>query len=298
MRSEQIQAVRSFNRAVTQRIGALNDSFLDRGRPLGEARLLYEIGRAGRELGVLRERLALDSGYLSRLLRSLERQGLVRTRRDSRDRRSRFVEPTRDGLGELDEYDRRSDAFAQSLLQPLGRQQRDRLVTAMAEVKRLMQAAAVAIHIEPPDSAAAVACLEQYYAELRQRFDGGYDPAVTLPALPDELTPPAGCFLVAFLDAAAVGCGALKVRDGAIGEIKRMWIAAPARGLGIGRRMLTALEDEARRFGLHTVRLETNKALTEAQHLYRSAGYTEVAPFNEEPYAHYWFEKTGLTGSA
>ena len=67
MQTEQIRAVRSFNRAVTQRIGALNDSFLDRGRPLGEARLLYEIGRAGRELHVLRQRLALDSGYLSRL---------------------------------------------------------------------------------------------------------------------------------------------------------------------------------------------------------------------------------------
>ena len=81
METDHIRCVRSFNRTVTQRIGALNNSFLDRGRPLGEARLLYEIGPDGRDVSVLREKLALDSGYLSRLLRSLERQGLVRTRR-------------------------------------------------------------------------------------------------------------------------------------------------------------------------------------------------------------------------
>ena len=222
----------------------------------------------------------------------------MRTRRGSGDRRSRFVEPTPEGLGELDEYDRRSDGFAQSLLRPLTVDQRGRLVAAMAEVERLMQAAAVAIRVEPPDSAAAAGCLEQYYTELSRRFDSGYDPAVTLPARPDELTPPAGCFLVAFLDGVPIGCGALKAKEGGVGEIKRMWVSRSARGFGVGRRLLQALEDEARRFGLHTVRLETNKALTEAQTLYRTAGYREVAPFNDEPYAHYWFEKTGLTGSS
>ena len=65
METDHIRCVRSFNRTVTQRIGALNNSFLDRGRPLGEARLLYEIGPDGRDVSVLREKLALDSGYLS-----------------------------------------------------------------------------------------------------------------------------------------------------------------------------------------------------------------------------------------
>src|SRR5215510_14947101 len=75
---EWMRRVRSFNRAVSQRIGALKDHFLDRDRPLGEARLLYEIGLAGAEVRDLRARLELDSGYVSRLLRSLERQQLVR----------------------------------------------------------------------------------------------------------------------------------------------------------------------------------------------------------------------------
>src|SRR5262245_38936510 len=136
MDSQQINQVRRFNRAVTQRVGALADSFLNRGRPLGEARFLYEIGRDGAELRKLRTRLALDSGYVSRLLRSLERQGLVRTEADVNDGRVRRVALTRKGLREVEELDRRSDAFAESILMPLSAGQRSRLVSAMAEVER------------------------------------------------------------------------------------------------------------------------------------------------------------------
>jgi DNA-binding MarR family transcriptional regulator/GNAT superfamily N-acetyltransferase len=297
METDYIRCVRSFNRTVTQRIGALNSSFLDLGRPLGEARLLYEIGQDGREVSVLRETLALDSGYLSRLLRSLERQGLVRTRRGAGDGRGRHVEPTQKGVDELEEYRRRSDGFARSLLLPLSSNQRDRLVAAMAEVERLMRAAAVEIRVEKPNSAAALRCLESYYQELAERFDGGYDPAMALPLASDKLIPPTGCFIVAHLDGAPIGCAALKVNDAKIGEIKRMWVAASARGLGIGRRILMSLEEHAREFGLGVLRLDTNKALKEAQNLYRTSGYQEVARFNDEPYADHWFEKAGLDGS-
>ena len=70
-----------------------------------------------------------------------------------------------------------------------------------------------------------------------------------------------------------------------------MWVAETARGLGIGRRLLAELEGHARAAGARLVRLETNAALTEAISLYRSAGFREVDPFNDEPYAHHWFEK-------
>jgi DNA-binding MarR family transcriptional regulator/GNAT superfamily N-acetyltransferase len=292
MSSEQIRAVRSFNRTVTRRIGVLDQSFLDRGRPLGEARLLYEIGIAGREVGVLRDRLGLDSGYLSRLLRSLEGQGLARTRRRAGDGRLRYAEPTPLGIAELAEYERRSDGFAASLLAPLGAEQRERLVAAMAEVERLLQAAAVVIRLEPSDSAAARRCLQQYFAEIARRFTDGFDPAASPSPSPAELTPPRGAFLVARLDDAAVGCGMLRVADAATGEIKRLWVDASVRGLGIGRRLLGELEKQARRFGLDRVRLDTNAALGEAQNLYRSSGYREIPRYNDDPYAHYWFEKT------
>ena len=74
-------------------------------------------------------------------------------------------------------------------------------------------------------------------------------------------------------------------------EIKRMWVAAEARGLGLGRRLLAELEDRAWTRGARRARLETNRALQEAMSLYRSSGYVDVPAFNDEPYAHHGFEK-------
>jgi GNAT superfamily N-acetyltransferase len=187
-----------------------------------------------------------------------------------------------------------SDAYARSLLDALDDRRRRRLVAAMADVERLLQAAAVEIELAPPQSWQARWCLEQYYAELAARFSGGFDPSKSISAAPGELTPPDGYFLVATLDGYPVGCGALKVKSRRLGEIKRMWVAPSARGLGLGRRILQALETQARDAGLRTLRLETNGTLREAQHLYRADGYREVPAFNDEPYAHHWFEKTSL----
>jgi DNA-binding MarR family transcriptional regulator/GNAT superfamily N-acetyltransferase len=291
MRSVHVRRVRGFNRMVTQRIGVLNDDFLGRGRPLGESRLLYEIGRGGAEVRDLRARLELDSGYVSRLLRSLERQRLAQAQVATDDGRVRRVKLTRQGLRELAELDRLSDDFAKSVLAPLTVAQQDRLVEAMAIVERLMTVSAVEIEAEPPDSADALWCLNQYFKELAQRFDKGFDPSKSISANADELTPPAGVFLVARLAGQPIGCGALKVKDRGIGEIKRMWVRRDARALGVGRRVLQALENHARQFRLTRLRLETNRALVEAKALYRRYGYLEVAAFNQEPYAHHWFEK-------
>ncbi len=291
MSSEHTSQIRSFNRAVTQRIGALNDSFLNRGRPLGESRLLYEIGRDGADVRDLRSKLGLDSGYVSRLLRALERQGLVAAQPAADDGRVRRVAMTRKGLREVTELDRLSDAFARSLLAPLSAPQRDRLVAAMATVERLMQASAVQIEAEAPDTDDAHWCFTQYFRELAQRFETGFDPAKSISAETRDLTPPAGVLIIARLDGRPIGCGALKVKDRDIGEIKRMWVSPDARGLGLGRRILEELETLAKDFGLTTLRLETNRTLEEAQALYRTCGYLEVEPFNDEPYAHHWFEK-------
>src|SRR5512141_1977367 len=127
METERVQQIRSFNRSVTERVGALDDHFLGRARPLGEARLLWEIGVDSAEVRSLRSRLGLDSGYLSRILRSLERQGLVVTRASPADRRDRHVHLTEAGLAERAELDRRSDQLAMSFLEPLSDDQRVRL---------------------------------------------------------------------------------------------------------------------------------------------------------------------------
>lgn len=278
-----VRHVRSFNRTVTERIGALADGYLDRGRPLGASRVLWEAG-AGTDVRDLRVRLGLDSGYLSRLLRGLESEGLVTVEADGSDRRVRTVRLTPAGETERAWLDERSDALAESLLAPLGETQRVALVEAMQVVERLLTAGLVAVAVEPPASPAAQFCLRHYFAELDARFDAGFDPGVSRPDAGSVL-------LVARLRGEPIGCGALKPNDDEPAEIKRMWVAAGARGLGVGRRLLSELEAEARRRGVRVVRLETNRSLVEAQALYRSAGYEEVPAFNTEPYAHHWFEK-------
>jgi DNA-binding MarR family transcriptional regulator/GNAT superfamily N-acetyltransferase len=291
MERAMIEQVRRFNRAVTQRAGALEDAFLARGRPLGQARVLWEIGPDGCDVRELRARLGLDSGYLSRLLRALEQDGLITVGASEADGRRRSARLTVQGQAERDEYDRRSDDAATSLLGPLSGRQRERLVSAMAEVERLLAAAAVEIGVRDPRDPDARRCLAAYVSELAVRFDGGFDPALSISAADHEMTLPAGEFLVAFLHGEPVGCGALKFHPGAPAEVKRMWVSPAVRGLGLGRRLLAELEAEAARHGVRVLRLETNRTLAEAIAMYRAAGYREVPAFNDEPYAHYWFEK-------
>ncbi len=291
MLDPRIPDVRRFNRAVSQTIGALNDRYLGRYRTLGEARVLFEIGGEGIDVKDLRARLGLDSGYLSRLLRALERQGLAVVAPSPGDKRARRASLTRAGLAELKKLDGLSDDLAQSILSPLTEGQRTRLAAAMAEVERLLSASSVTIDPESSISDDAQYCLRQYYDELSRRFDGGFDPVRALPVEEKEVAPPSGAFLVMRLHGRPVGCGAFKRLDQSAAYLKRMWIADEARGLGLGRRLLKELEERARSSGYRTAKLETNKALTEAVSLYRRCGYREVPPFNEEPFAHHWFEK-------
>jgi ribosomal protein S18 acetylase RimI-like enzyme len=145
--------------------------------------------------------------------------------------------------------------------------------------------------VEDPRSTAARWCLDQYFAELGDRFETGFDPALSIPAAADEMTPPRGLLLVARMREQPVGCGALKHHPSAPTELKRMWVAREARGLGLGRRLLRELERRAVAAGASTLQLETNGSLVEAIALYRSSGYDEVPAFNQEPYAHHWFQK-------
>jgi DNA-binding MarR family transcriptional regulator/N-acetylglutamate synthase-like GNAT family acetyltransferase len=287
-----VEQVRRFNRTVTQRVGALNDAFLSRERPLSQARVLWEIGPDGCDIRTLRARLELDSGYLSRLVRSLEGDGLVVVRPSGGDGRVRTAHLTSDGLTERAELDGRADARAASILEPLSSAQRTRLVKAMAEVERLLVASSVRIAPADPGQAAARSCLRAYFSELALRFEQGYDPANGLPASDEEMTPPAGLLLVATLQGNPVGCGAVLFHSGQWAHIRRMWVAPEVRGLGLGRRLLSRLEAQAAAGGARTVRLETNRSLREAISLYQATGYREVPSFSDEPYAHYWFEKT------
>jgi DNA-binding MarR family transcriptional regulator/GNAT superfamily N-acetyltransferase len=283
--------VRRFNRTVTERVGALRDHFLGRNRPLGEARVLWEIGVDGREVRALRATLNLDSGYLSRTLRSLEADGLVVVEASPMDRRKRVARLTRTGVKERALLDARSDDLARSLLEPLNDDRQRRLVDAMRTVERLLTATQVEIAPADPAHPDAQRCIAAYFAELDRRSDAGYDPTAGISAEPHEMRPPAGAFLLARLHGETIGCGGIKLHGEAPCEIKRMWVADETRGLGVGRRLLEELERVAAQAGATVAHIETSRHLTEAISLYRSAGWVEVAPFNDEPFADHWFEK-------
>ncbi len=291
MDTEQIRQIRQFNRMVTQRIGVLNDEYLARGRALGASRVLWEIGPDGVDVRTIRARLGLDSGYLSRLLRNLEAERLVTVEPDAIDQRVRVVRLTKAGRHERAELDRRSDQLAAALLASLDAERSRQLLDAMATVERLLTAGLVEFQSEDPTGPAATFCLQSYFTELPTRFDNSFDPSLGHAGDVTVFSEPSGLFLIAYLRGEPIGCGGLKFHDDSPADLKRMWVAETARGLGVGRRLLTELERRARTHGASVVRLETNKSLTEAINLYRSTGYTEIDSFNDEPYAHHWFEK-------
>jgi DNA-binding MarR family transcriptional regulator/GNAT superfamily N-acetyltransferase len=287
----ELAQVRRFNRTVTQRVGALSDHYLSRERPLGEARMLWEIGPDGCEVKALRSRLDLDSGHASRLLRALEADGMVAVEPSAADGRVRMARLTDAGRRERAALDEGSDALARSFLEPLSPSQRERLVSAMRDVERLLTAALVEVAPTNPAGPDARFCLRSYFAELDRRGENGFDPANAISAEPHELRPPAGVLLLASLRGEPIGCGAVKLHGAEPAEIKRMWIAPAARGLGLGRRLLGELETWAVEHGARVLHMETNSVLHEAISLYRSTGYEEVPAFNAEPFADVWLEK-------
>ncbi|MEO0495024.1 MAG: GNAT family N-acetyltransferase [Actinomycetota bacterium] len=146
------------------------------------------------------------------------------------------------------------------------------------------------LHREPAGTGDAQWCLEQYYAELDQRFAHGLDRDTVQSTEVAEISPPNGLFVVIRLDGRPVGCGALKRSEPDVIDIKRMWLSADVRGRGLGRALLRHLVDEASSLGFARVRLDTNEALTEAIALYESAGFVAVDRFNDDPHATHFFE--------
>lgn len=286
-----VAQVRRFNRTVTARVGALDEEHLARGRPLAANRILWESGEGGVDVRTLRARLGLDSGYLSRLLRSLEQEGLVEVVPDAVDGRVRRVERTPAGQAEFAAMEGLSDELAWSMLVGLGDVDRRRLLDAMGTVDRLLTRGLVELAVEDPSTVDARTCLDAYFAEIDQRFDEGFSFDAAEPFDVGDMVEPEGLLLLARLHGRPIGCGALHFFPDGVADVKRMWVDPSARGLGLGRRLMDELEAEARRRGVRLLRLETNRALVEAIALYAAAGYVEVDPFNDEVHAHHWFAK-------
>lgn len=289
MSLDPISRVRRFARAVTSEVGALDTSFLGRGRPLGAARLLNAIGHGHRRVSDLRAYLGLDSGLTSRLLRSLEAEGLIATTPDPDDARARIASLTDAGRQEFDAYERLSDARAGDLLarHPDG----EALLEAMDLIGSAFGRDRIEIDEADPRTPWSRHCLEEYYAELERRFERGFDVSLSCDPDADDMVRPRGSFFIAVSDGMPLGCVGLKGHGGDGAEIKRLWVAPSARGLGLARRLMAAAEAAARDLGVSVLRLDTNSALPEAEKLYRSSGWVEIPRFNDDPYPDLFFEK-------
>ncbi len=156
-----------------------------------------------------------------------------------------------------------------------------------------LRAIAVALPLEivDPVSPAAQQAMGRYFAELDRRFSGGFDAGAQSTKDAELLSPPNGAFVVAVSDGRPVACGGVQTIGDGVGEVKRMWVDDEWRGAGLGSRMLRHLESLSAGLGHRFVRLDTNDSLTEAIAMYERAGYHQVEPYNDNPYARFWFEK-------
>ena len=137
-------------------------------------------------------------------------------------------------------------------------------------------------------------CLREYYAELDSVFPTGFDPQEWGALTAQDTNPPHGSFLLVHASqdrSRALGCGAVKTMAPGFGEIKRMWLDPAIRGQGLGRVLLSELEHQATALAHEIVRLDTSTHLPTAVAMYKSCGYTEIEPYNDNPYAGHWFEK-------
>ena len=284
-----ISRFRRFARAAVSEVGALDHSFLGRGRPLGVARVLNAIGHGKSDVSAIRAYLGLDSGLVSRMLRTLEEEGLIETTPDPSDGRRRIVSLTSTGETEFAAYEALSDERAREALARHANP--EALLAALDLVASAFGRDQIEMREMDPRSDIARYCLGEYYAELGRRFERGFD--VTLSADPDAETMvrPRGAFLVAFSDDMPVGCVGLKGTCPEYAEVKRLWVAPAARGLGLAWKIMDRVEAIARELASPLLRLDTNKALPEAIAMYRKSGWTEIERFNDDPYPDFFFEK-------
>ena len=285
-----IARLRRFNRVVTREIGALDTSYLGRGRPLGAARVLQLVKAAGTDVAEIRKRLDLDTGLLSRLLRALEDEGLVQVTVDPADRRRRIAMLTDAGQSEWQVYDQLGYAKAQQVFAHAGSRQQA-LIDAMDLIATVMLQDQVEIRDADPDDPAALACIAAYYQLVADKVSGFTPDMLTLP-LNDaaKYRPPQGAFWVAWSDDLPIGCISLRPFEPGVAEVKRLWVDPIARGQGLARRLLRTLESRARAMGFTQLKLDSNTILTEAITLYRADGWFETAPYTSAP-ANIWMAK-------
>lgn len=285
---QQVDAVRSFNRFYTNVAGLLREGLLGTDLTLTEARLIFDLAQRERtEVATLRATLALDAGYLSRVVRRLEERGLLSRERSEADARRQVLSLTADGRRRFEQLDRRSAADVRTLIEPLAEGDRRRLVGAMAAIRDVLEPAERprAVVLRPPEPGDygwivqfhGATYAEEYGFDVRfealiarivSDFAVGHDPAREACWIAEVGGEPAGC----------VFCVRKSER---VAQLRLLCVDPRARGLGIGTRLVDECLRFARRNGYRRLTLWTNDVLTGARRIYDRAGFELV---DEEPH--------------
>jgi DNA-binding MarR family transcriptional regulator/GNAT superfamily N-acetyltransferase len=288
------ERIRSFNRFYTKRIGLLREQFLKTPFSLTQARVLYELGHnAEIRAAVLVEELGLDAGYVSRLLKSFEAQGLIKRSTSRDDRRANNVSLTPKGRAEFKRLDARSRAEIGEMLRPMNTSQQNRLVTSMTAIRELLDAPPkpapefiLRTH-QPGDIGWAIARHGELYAQEYQ-WDPSFEGFVA------EI---AGAFLCKFdaerercwiaeREGERVGCVFLVRQSKSEAKLRLLLVEPSARGLGIGARLVEECIAFARQCGYRKLTLWTNDILHAARKIYERAGFHLVKEEKHYSFGH------------
>jgi DNA-binding MarR family transcriptional regulator/GNAT superfamily N-acetyltransferase len=295
-----VDVVRRFNRFYTRRIGALRAGLLDSPFSLTEARLLYELAHRDRPTAAeLARDLGVDAGYLSRMLRGLERRRLISRERSRADARQSLLGLTAEGRRTFATLDTRSSAEVHAMLGRLSDAGQRRLVGAMRDVERLLDAAPrpQAPYLLRPHRPGDMGWVVHRHGALYAQeygWDERFEALVAkiVARFIERFDPKRERCWMAERDGEIVGSVFLVSKSPTVAQLRMLYVEPHARGLGIGKRLVDECERFAREQGYRRIVLWTNSILHAAGHIYEAAGYRLVA---EKPHHSFGHRLVGQT---
>lgn len=282
--SDRVEAIRRFNRFYTQQIGLVTNQYLNTPFSLTEARVIYELAHHEQTTAsVIRSELDLDAGYLSRILRGFERQGLIQKQPSETDGRQRNLRLTEKGLEAFTLLNARSQNGIETILNKISIEDQNRLIDAMHTIERLLGALPeqkVSYILRPPQPGDMGWVVERHGVLYTQEY--GWDE--TFEGLVAEIVahfikyfdPKRERCWIAEKDGQRVGSVFLVKKDETTAKLRLMLVEPHARGLGIGARLTDECIRFARQAGYTKTVLWTNSVLTAARHMYAKAGFKLV----------------------
>jgi DNA-binding MarR family transcriptional regulator/GNAT superfamily N-acetyltransferase len=296
--SEQVELVRGFNRFYTKQIGLLREGLLKTSFSLTQARVLYELGTGPgiRSTDLVRE-LGLDPGYLSRLLKGFEKQGLIQRVNSPEDRRAFLLKPTAGGRAEFKRLNQRSQAEIAEMLAPMNGSQRQRLTDSMKTIRALLDPPGSSepdFHIRthrPGDIGWVIARHGELYAQ-EYGWDATFEGLVATIASKflERFDPQCECCWIAERNGERFGSVFLVRQSKTVGKLRLLLVDPSARGLGAGTRLVDECVAFARQSGYRKLTLWTNSVLHAARRIYERAGFHLV---REEPHHSFGHDLVG-----